>query len=201
MTFGGLPVPGATVTATQGDKQFVAITDTQGIFKIADLADGVCTIRIEMLGFSAISQELPVAPGAPPSTWELELVPFAEDRRASQVRRQVTNPAEAGTPTKTTQGFSAPRRRSRLRRALLGSRERLRTQRARSNPADAADGLLVNGSVNNGAASPFAQLAAFGNNRRGLRSLYNGGIGVILGSSAFDARSFSFDNNQDDCKA
>ena len=28
-------------------------------------------------------------------------------------------------------------------------------------------GFLVNGSVNNGAASPFAQLAAFGNNRRG----------------------------------
>src|SRR5690349_2162926 len=28
--FGGLPVPGATVTATQGDKQFTAITDSQG---------------------------------------------------------------------------------------------------------------------------------------------------------------------------
>ena len=60
----------------------------------------------------------------------------------------------------------------------------------------AADGLLVNGSVNNGAASPFAQLAAFGNNRRGIRSLYNGGLGIILGNSAFDARSFSFDNTQ-----
>ncbi len=36
-------------------------------------------------------------------------------------------------------------------------------------PADAAaatDGFLINGSVNNGAASPFAQPAAFGNNRR-----------------------------------
>ena len=44
--------------------------------------------------------------------------------------------------------------------------------------ADAADGFLINGSVNNGAASPFAQLAAFGNNRRGARSLYNGGLGV-----------------------
>ena len=61
---------------------------------------------------------------------------------------------------------------------------------------DAADGFLVNGSVNNGAASPFAQLAAFGNNRRGLRSLYNGGLGVILGNSAWDARPFSFASNQ-----
>ena len=41
----------------------------------------------------------------------------------------------------------------------------------------AVAGFLVNGSVNNGAASPFAQLAAFGNNRRGVRSLYNFGVG------------------------
>ena len=37
-------------------------------------------------------------------------------------------------------------------------------------------------------------VAQFGNNRRGLRSLYNGGFGAILGNSAFDARSFSFSN-------
>src|SRR4029079_2704138 len=65
-----------------------------------------------------------------------------------------------------------------------------------SHPFGTADGYLVNGSVNNGAASPFAQLAAFGNNRRGQRSLYNGGIGVQLGNSAFDARPFSFGATQ-----
>jgi len=58
--------------------------------------------------------------------------------------------------------------------------------------ADAADGFLVNGSVNNSASSPFAQLAAFGNNRRGARSLYNGGVGVVLGNSRWDSRPFSF---------
>jgi hypothetical protein len=56
----------------------------------------------------------------------------------------------------------------------------------------AADGFLVNGSVNNGAASPFAQFAAFGNNRRGAQSLYNWGLGLLLGNSALDARPFSF---------
>jgi hypothetical protein len=60
----------------------------------------------------------------------------------------------------------------------------------------AADGFLINGSVNNGAASPFAQLAAFGNNRRNARSLYNGGFGVLLGNSALDARPFSFTGQQ-----
>jgi len=53
------------------------------------------------------------------------------------------------------------------------------------------DGLLVNGSVNNGAASPFAQLPAFGNNRKGQRSQYNGNLGFILNNALFDARAFS----------
>src|SRR4029079_16710350 len=63
-------------------------------------------------------------------------------------------------------------------------------------PFGAADGLLINGSVNNGAASPFAQSAAFGNTRRGGRSVYNGTVGAILGNSAWDARPYSFSNLQ-----
>jgi trimeric autotransporter adhesin len=60
---------------------------------------------------------------------------------------------------------------------------------------NAADGFLINGTVNNGAASPFAQMAAFGNNRRGARSLYNGGLGILLGNSAWDAAPHSFTSN------
>ena len=58
-------------------------------------------------------------------------------------------------------------------------------------PADgaaAADGFLINGSVNNGAASPFAQPAAFGNNRRRPGALYNGMIGGLFSNSMWDAR-------------
>ncbi|HEX7362620.1 MAG TPA: carboxypeptidase regulatory-like domain-containing protein [Bryobacteraceae bacterium] len=51
--------------------------------------------------------------------------------------------------------------------------------------------LLINGSVNNGASSPFAQAPVFGNHRPGGRGLYNGGIGMILGNSALDAQPFS----------
>jgi hypothetical protein len=61
-----------------------------------------------------------------------------------------------------------------------------------ANANAAADGLLINGSVNNGAASPFAQARAFGNNRPGGRGLYNGGIGLLTRNSAFDSRPFSF---------
>ena len=55
----------------------------------------------------------------------------------------------------------------------------------------AADGFLINGTANNGASSPFALAQAFGNNRRGTRSLYNGNIGLIFDNSALDARNFS----------
>ena len=39
--------------------------------------------------------------------------------------------------------------------------------------------------------SPFALAQAFGNNRRGLRSLYNGSLAFIDDNSALDARSYS----------
>lgn len=55
----------------------------------------------------------------------------------------------------------------------------------------AAPGLLINGSQNNGAASPFAQLPAFGNHRNGAGGLYNGGLGIIFDNSALDAAPFS----------
>src|SRR6266699_1664316 len=42
--FGGLPLPGATVTATQGDKKFVAVSDLQGAYSFPRLADGVWTM-------------------------------------------------------------------------------------------------------------------------------------------------------------
>src|SRR5262245_34651139 len=56
---------------------------------------------------------------------------------------------------------------------------------------DTVDRLLINGSVNNGAATPFSLANYFGNNRRGIRSLYNANIALSGGSSLFDARSFS----------
>ena len=50
--FAGLPVPGATVTATMGDKKLVAVTDPQGIYTFPDLPDGVWNLQVEMLCFT-----------------------------------------------------------------------------------------------------------------------------------------------------
>ena len=45
VTFSGLPVPGATVTVTQGGKKFVTVTDTQGFYSFPTLADGPASIE------------------------------------------------------------------------------------------------------------------------------------------------------------
>ena len=111
--------------------------------------------------------------GGPPVTWELSLKSFEEIIAASGERGQ---PAVAGS------GSGSPGFRRTPAGAAPGGTQPLNDARSQGDDATrdltaaAAEGFLVNGSVNNGAASPvFAQLAAFGNNRREARSLYNWG--------------------------
>jgi len=70
---GGLPVPGATVTATQGDKKVVTTTDENGLYAFPELADGVWTISIDMLGFEKASRDIGVAADAPNPVWDLKM--------------------------------------------------------------------------------------------------------------------------------
>ncbi|HJT87555.1 MAG TPA: carboxypeptidase regulatory-like domain-containing protein, partial [Bryobacteraceae bacterium] len=174
--FGGLPVPGATVTATRGSQHFSTITDPMGDYRFADLPDGTWTVRVDMAGFSPVQKEVAVAPGAPAAEWDLQMLPFT-----------------GLTATVAPAGPAAPPKKAELK----ASKEAPAAPPAEPPAATddlsqrAADGFLINGSQNNGASSPFALNPAFGNNRRGMRSLYQGSLGVILDNSSLDARSFS----------
>src|SRR5207302_9082616 len=64
VTFGGLPVPGATITATQADRKIVAVSDQQGSYSFADLADGAWRFQVEMQCFSTIERTVTIAPNA-----------------------------------------------------------------------------------------------------------------------------------------
>lgn len=44
VTFGGLPVPGADVSATRGDQRVQTTSDEEGVYRLSDLAEGVWTI-------------------------------------------------------------------------------------------------------------------------------------------------------------
>ncbi len=203
VTFGGLPVPGATVTATQDGKQFSTTTDLQGVFSFPDLADGKCTIAVAMTGFAPLQQDVTAGPNATQVKWELKLLPLG------QIKAQINPPALPSPPSgeqapeqgasksppagaaqeKATQSPSQPTSAGAAPRATAqsgsSSEQPMETVNQR-----AADGFLINGSTLNGASSPFAQSFAFGNNR-GRRGLYNGGIGVRFDNSALDASPYS----------
>jgi trimeric autotransporter adhesin len=169
VTFGDLPVPGATVTMTQTGKEFVAITDPRGFYTFQDLPDGTWTIEVEMLGFATIKRDVAIGPNVPAAKWELKLLPIDQIKAviaaAPPARSEQTEPQRKTAPEAQT------------------SQDEL--------SQSATDGFLINGSMNNGAASPFAQAGAFGNNRSGGRGLYTGGIGMIVDNSALDAKPFS----------
>ena len=63
---GGLPVPGASVTAIKGDKKLYTTTDENGRYSFADLADGPWTIEVEMLGFAKALQRGRQSPSTRP---------------------------------------------------------------------------------------------------------------------------------------
>src|SRR6516164_6979051 len=78
---GGLPVPGATVTASLGAQKLVTTTDELGGYEFSDLADGIWTIQIQMLGFETLTREVGIAPDAPNPEWTLKLLTLGAVRQ------------------------------------------------------------------------------------------------------------------------
>ncbi|HLK48098.1 MAG TPA: TonB-dependent receptor [Bryobacteraceae bacterium] len=211
--FGGLPVPGATVTIARDDKKFTAITDAQGAYLFADLPDGAWMLTIEMPGFATVRQEIAVVPQAPGPEWELRMLPLDEIQAVTPAPTPAAPAAETKTaappPKQPKHGKNLPvgptNTQSAFQRADLnaanpapdapGNDSAPPGNDGPGTPAElsqrAADGLLINGTTNNGASSPFAQAQAFGNNRRGARSLYTGSLGFIMDNSALDAAPYS----------
>jgi len=92
---GGIPVPGATVTATMGDKTVATTTDDNGAYAFPNLENGVWTLSIEMLGFGKVTREIGVSPEAPPAPeWEVKLL-NAADMKAAIAAATAPPPATA----------------------------------------------------------------------------------------------------------
>jgi outer membrane receptor protein involved in Fe transport len=177
VTFGGLPLPGATVTVIRGDMKFSAITDQHGTFIFPDLADGKWTLEIQMQCFSTVQQDVAVGANAPRAIWELKLLPLDQIGVLNEAIVASGGPSVPRDPNKSIkpQDSSPPA-----------------PVQADENSQSATDVFLINGSVNNGAVSPFAQASAFGNARSNGNPIYHGGIGIRFDNSVLDARPFSF---------
>ena len=107
--------PGATITATMGDKKMVAVTDPHGVYSFPDLADGVWNLQVEMLCFSPLKMEVAVAPNSPSPEWELKLLPFDEikavgARRPRRRRLSRRQPRRLPLPRRRRPGCRPSRR-------------------------------------------------------------------------------------------
>ena len=207
VTFGSLPVPGATVTVTQDSRQLSTITDQQGSYSFRDLPEGRWAIEVEMTGFSTIKQDVMIGPKSLTGKWELKLLSLGQIKAGTGVLAngpvetgfspspthtgpEGSTPSNAGVNPGTTNSGTGSKSSTPVNTGLQpGSTET--TTDTNDLRQRTADGLLINGSVLNGAASPFGQAFAFGNNRNGAKGLYNGGLGLIIDNSALDARPFS----------
>ena len=161
VTFAGAGVPGATVTATRGERTLSTLTTDDGTFKIASVDTGTWTLRVEMRGFVPVSREIIVPVDGAPPVVTLTMKTLVEI--VGQAAAAPARPARPATP-------------------------------AVEEPAPPETADIINGSTINGAATPFAQPRAFGNNRPRLSSLYNVGVNVALGNSAWNAAPYSFTN-------
>ncbi len=183
ITFGGLPVPGATVTATQGAKIISVTSDEGGVFHFDDLSDGQWKIEVTMLCFETVDTDVTIAPKMPAAKYELKLLPTDQLQALAKALASSARNSKARTA-----GF----RRKRSRKTAAAQQAPAEMPKP---PDDAnqqsSDGFLVNGSVNNAATSQFSLNQAFGNRRFNTKSLYNGGFGLILDNSALDARQYS----------
>ena len=179
ITFHGWPVPGATVTVTQGTKSVSTVSDQGGLYTFPDLTDGSAKIKIEMQCFSTIEAEVTITPDTLTAKWELALLPLdqmmaraklAPDEPLVVSSAALKKPAASGSSNGNLPAIPKP--------------EDASSQQS-------SDGLLVNGSVNNAATSKFSLDQAFGNRRPNSKSLYTGGFAAILDNSALDARPYS----------
>ena len=178
--FGGLPLPGATVTVTQGTKKFTAVSDQGGLYTFPDLADGPGKIEIEMQCFSTVQADITISPTTPAAKWELTLLPLDQITKLTKLppaplpslstAAPLKKPAAPGSPNENAAEIPKP---------------------AEEANQQSSDGFLVNGSVNNAATSRFSLDQAFGNRRYNSRSLYNGGLAASTITPPLDARPYS----------
>lgn len=209
--FGGLPLPGATVTATQGDKKFVAVTDGRGFYSFPDLADGVWTIQVDMQCFAPEKQEVAVAHDAPSPEWDMKLQTFDAIKASAppppaQTPAPVAAPATSAAPAtaaaQPAEQAAKPARKGKagapppgpaqsgFQRTDVNASSDAAPSIAAAETADqnqtASDAFIVNGSVSTG-----VEKRTIGNARKGPGSLYRGDLMAVGENSYLDARQFS----------
>ena len=188
VTYNGLPVPGAAVTAEHGGKKLSTVTDQSGQYSFADLPDGTWKITVEMQCFAVERAEVVVAAGMAGSKWELKLLPLDQIKaKVQEAKAPFSAPSTVSAATLKKRAEAVP---------TSGAPDPPKSEEQAENSEKAADGFLVNGSVSNAATSHYAMDRAFGNTRKSNKGVYNYAIAANLDNSSLDARPYSLSGLQ-----
>src|SRR5579862_5967665 len=72
--YGGVPVPGATVTLSQGSTELTTVTDSQGLYEFPKVAEGSWKINIELRGFTSMSGAVTIGATNEQGEWTLQML-------------------------------------------------------------------------------------------------------------------------------
>jgi hypothetical protein len=177
----GVPVPGATVTLTQGSTELSTVTDSQGLYEFAKIDEGSWKVSIELRGFAPLSGTVTIGATNDQGEWTLQMLDLKQLLSMAQKEPLTTaplKPREKEQPKETAKDEKP--------------QEPVPQPPQPNDDADrAADGLLINGSENNAATSQYSLSPAIGNHRPGSRALYNGSFGAYAENAVFDAKPYS----------
>jgi hypothetical protein len=190
--FGEVPVHGVAVRATQGDKTVRAVTDAEGRYVLPDLSDGTWTIQVETPGFETMRRDVVVSQDAAAAEWSLRMLSLDALRGLPATAFSKPGPAQLGAVS-SVQGPAKAGPHDPPGPAEAGPHDPPGPAEAVPHvetSSEADNRFLINGSVIDGAATPFALQRAFGNVRRAPFP-YRSTVFIGGNSSVLDARPYS----------
>ena len=81
-------IPGATITATQGDTKVVGYTDENGRYSL-NLGPGMWDLQVEILGFTTAHQQVTVGEQAGVKDFTMEMPKYGEAPRLERQCRRL----------------------------------------------------------------------------------------------------------------
>ena len=180
VTVNGVPLPGVTVTATQGSKHVVSFTDIRGLYQFPALDAGEWQLHLEMQGFRTTDAVVTIPATALAAPIELKMLPLSELLAAAK-------PVLLSAPLPMAADIS----KANINKGNVANEGTAPTEVLGGEMEREASGLLINGSSNNAATSKYSLAQAFGSQRAGSKALYTGSVGFQGSASPFDARPYS----------
>jgi hypothetical protein len=179
--YGGVAVPGATVTLTQGATELTTVTDSQGLYEFPNVAEGSWKISIELRGFAPLRGSVTIGAANDQGEWTLQMLELKDLLSMAQTEPATTSPLKARDNEPPKQSAKSEKPEEATPQPPQPSED---TERS-------ADGLLINGSESNAATSQYSMSPAIGNHRPGTKALYNGSFGAFAENAIFDAKPYS----------